>query len=66
MTKEIIFPVSNAFKTRYLILPTLDDRLHRIVVGWCDTGPCDLSVFWAELPNGFIDLLVLGAGAGSC
>jgi hypothetical protein len=60
MAKEIIFPVSNAYKTRYLILPTLEDRLHRIVVGWSDSGPCDISVFWAELPNGFIDLLVTG------
>jgi hypothetical protein len=64
MTKEIIFPVSNAYKTRYLILPTLDDRLHRIVVGWCEAGPCDLTVFWAELPNGYIDLLVTGGEQG--
>jgi hypothetical protein len=64
MSKEIIFPVSNAYKTRYLILPSLDDRLHRIVVGWCNDGPCDLNVFWAELPNGFIDLLVIGGEQG--
>ena len=64
MVKEIIFPVSNAYKTRYLLLPSLEDRLHRIVVGWTDTGPCDLSVFWAELSNGFIDLLVVGGDRG--
>ncbi|UCG13964.1 MAG: hypothetical protein JSU72_05690 [Deltaproteobacteria bacterium] len=64
MTKEIIFPVSNAYKTRYLILPSLEDRLHRIVVGWAKNGPCDLSVFWAELTNGFIDLLVVGGDEG--
>ncbi|MBW2071328.1 MAG: hypothetical protein JRI89_08735 [Deltaproteobacteria bacterium] len=64
MAKEIIFPVSNAYKTRYLILPTMKDRLHRIVVGWSPAGPCDLSVFWAELPNGFIDLLVTGGEKG--
>jgi hypothetical protein len=64
MAKEIIFPVSNAYKTRYLILPTLDDRLHRIVVGWCESGPCDLNVFWAELANGYIDLLVTGGEQG--
>ena len=64
MANEIIFPVSNAYKTRYLILPTLKDRLHRIVVGWSGGGPCDLSVFWAELPNGFIDLLVVGGDEG--
>jgi len=64
MANEIIFPVSNAYKTRYLILPTLTDRLHRIVVGWSGGGPCDLSVFWAELPNGFIDLLVIGGDKG--
>jgi hypothetical protein len=64
MTKEIIFPVSNAYKTRYLILPSLEDRLHRIVVGWADFGPCDLSVFWAELTSGYIDLLVIGGDKG--
>jgi hypothetical protein len=64
MAKEIIFPVSNAYKTRYLILPSLEDRLHRIVVGWSKSGPCDLSVFWAELANGFIDLLVVGGDMG--
>ena len=64
MSKEIIFPVSNAYKTRYLILPSLEDRLHRIVVGWSDSGPCDLSVFWAELASGFIDLLVVGGDKG--
>jgi len=64
MTKEIIFPVSNAYKTRYLILPSLEDRLHRIVVGWDQNGPCDLSVFWAELATGFIDLLVVGGEIG--
>ncbi|MFP3871093.1 MAG: hypothetical protein ACLFVT_09480 [Syntrophobacteria bacterium] len=64
MSNEVIFPVSNAYKTRYLILPTLEDRLHRIVVGWSETEPCDLSVFWAELPNGYIDLLVIGGQAG--
>ena len=64
MAKEIIFPVSNAYKTRYLILPSLEDRLHRIVVGWSNSGPCDLSVFWAELSSGFIDLLVVGGDAG--
>jgi hypothetical protein len=64
MSKEIIFPVSNAYKTRYLILPSLDDRLHRIVVGWAKSGPCDLSVFWAELTSGFIDLLVVGGNKG--
>ncbi len=64
MAKEIIFPVSNAYKTRYLILPSLEDRLHRIVVGWSNAGPCDLSVFWAELASGFIDLLVIGGDKG--
>ena len=64
MSKEIIFPVSNAYKTRYLILPSLEDRLHRIVVGWSNSGPCDLSVFWAELASGFIDLLVVGGERG--
>jgi hypothetical protein len=64
MANEIIFPVSNAYKTRYLILPTLQDHLHRIVVGWSSKGPCDLSVFWAELPTGFIDLLVIGGDTG--
>lgn len=64
MAKEIIFPVSNAYKTRYLILPSKDDRLHRIIIGWSGGGPCDLSVFWAELPNGFIDLLVTGGDSG--
>lgn len=64
MSKEIIFPVSNAYKTRYLILPSLEDRLHRIVVGWDQNGPCDLSVFWAELATGFIDLLVVGGEIG--
>ena len=64
MSKEIIFPVSNAYKTRYLILPSLEDKLHRIVVGWSNSGPCDLSVFWAELASGFIDLLVVGGDRG--
>lgn len=64
MAKEIIFPVSNAYKTRYLILPSLEDRLHRIVVGWSSGGPCDISVFWAELTSGFIDLLVIGGDQG--
>lgn len=64
MSQEIIFPVSNAYKTRYLILPSLEDRLHRIVVGWSNSGPCDLSVFWAELASGFIDLLVVGGDQG--
>jgi hypothetical protein len=64
MSQEIIFPVSNAYKTRYLILPSLEDRLHRIVVGWSNSGPCDLSVFWAELASGFIDLLVVGGDRG--
>ena len=64
MSQEIIFPVSNAYKTRYLILPSLEDRLHRIVVGWSNSGPCDLSVFWAELASGFIDLLVVGGDKG--
>jgi hypothetical protein len=64
MSKEIIFPVSSAYKTRYLILPSLEDRLHRIVVGWAEGGPCDLSVFWAELGTGYIDLLVIGGDKG--
>ena len=64
MKKEVIFPVSNAYKTRYLILPSLEDRLHRIVVGWDQVGPCDLSVFWAELSSGYIDLLVVGGDKG--
>jgi len=62
--KVDFFPVSHAYKSRYLVLPTLKDRMHRMVVGWSEKGPCNISVFWTELLSGRIDLIICGGDKG--
>lgn len=64
MKKVDFFPVSHAYKSRYLVLPSLKDRMHRMVVGWSEKGPCNISVFWTELLSGRIDLIISGGDKG--